>query len=150
MKQQIFGLLIAASLSGCAGSVKEVSCAGLDWEDFGYQTGKKGKSVRTFDPYRDGCGENLEPGAMNQYLDGYTRGIIEFCTYENGYELGSENKALPDVCPTELKPAFAKGHSVGIIEFREKLSKLKRFNEDEASMQERTSAEKATDTSYGK
>lgn len=95
-----------------------------------------GKSVRTFDAYRDGCGENLEAGALNSYIDGYTRGIVEFCTYEHGYEYAAQNLSMPDVCPTELKSAFEKGYAVGKFELREKLSELNRKQEDQVRQQE--------------
>ena len=117
-------------LAGCGGNVKPVACTGIDWTDLGYTTATSGKSVRTFDAYRDQCGSNLEETAMDSYLEGYTKGVIEYCTYENGHLLGSQNKPIEGSCPIEVRSAFDNGYAQGLREFKEKLTDLRRESDE--------------------
>lgn len=113
-------LFISALLISCTGNVKEVACTGQNWAEFGYKMGAEGRSVHEFDAHRSACKDKLEKGALKAYLDGYTRGIMEFCTYDNGYALGVKNQPVNKNCPTEVKAPFLKGHTVGRIEFAER------------------------------
>lgn len=117
-------------LVGCGGNVKPVACTGVDWTSLGQTTATSGKSVRTFDAYRDQCGSNLEEGAMDSYLDGYTKGIIEYCTFENGYSLGSLNRSVEATCPLEVRSGFERGYAQGTRERNERLSELNREKEE--------------------
>jgi hypothetical protein len=130
MKRLVYLLFPAFLLSGCAGNVKNLQCSGVDWRDYGYKTAKSGKSVRVFDKYRDGCGEKLEEKALASYLEGYSQGIAEFCTYQNGYDRGFANQDLGEVCPVEMRTEYEKGHKVGLFELREKIKAMERINDD--------------------
>lgn len=118
-------LLVASSLLACGGNIKESNCTGNNWASVGYDTAKKGKSIRSFDEYTKACGANLSAGAKDAYIDGYTKGIIEYCTYDNGYKIGSANATIPDVCPYELRAEFIKGYKQGNLEVSEKLRVMK-------------------------
>lgn len=118
MYKVALGLLIVA-LMGCS-SYKQVACSGKDWYQLGFDTAATGKSVRTFDSYRDQCGSDLEDIAMDQYLDGYTKGIVGYCTYDNGYELGSTNRQVVVTCPHEIREEFEKGYHQGLAVFSQK------------------------------
>jgi hypothetical protein len=131
MKNPIGILCVLGLLSGCGGNTKnDVACSGLDWEKLGFDTATSGQSVRTFDSYRKSCGKDLETGAMDTYIDGYTRGVIEYCTYENGYSMGVANKPIPEVCPVEAAGNFSKGYKVGQFETSEKIRKMDQLQED--------------------
>jgi hypothetical protein len=125
----ILGALTVA-LTGCGGNVKQISCAGNDWLQLGYDTAMAGKSVRSFDTYRKQCAENLEKEAMTIYLDGYTRGVMEYCTYDNGFVLGGQNKAIKNICPPELRTLFDRGYNVGLAELKTKMRDLDQITEE--------------------
>src|SRR5690554_6583232 len=74
MQKLLMVTMATALLAGCGGNVKEVSCAGKDWYALGYETAIKGQNVRSFDAYRSQCGQNLEAGALDTYVSGYTKG----------------------------------------------------------------------------
>jgi hypothetical protein len=117
-------------LVGCGGNVKPVACTGIDWTSLGHATAISGKSVRTFDSYRDQCGSNLEEGAIDSYLDGYTKAVIEYCTFDNGYSLGSLNRSVEATCPIEVRSGFERGYAQGARERNDKLSELDREREE--------------------
>ena len=125
----------AAVLTACSGNVKqgggEMACSGLDWKNMGYTTATSGRDVHYFDQYRDGCAEALEPGAMQAYLDGYTNGIIEYCTYDNGRAIGLAGASMPEVCPVELKKQFADGYLIGVRNVRERAARLSYESEEQ-------------------
>lgn len=127
---KLIATLCLMLLVGCGGNVKSVTCTGIDWNDLGYTTATKGKSVRTFDAYRDQCGNNLEEGAMDSYIEGYTKGVIEYCTYDNGYILGKQNKPIGASCPIEVRSLFEKGYAQGLRELKENLAELDREREN--------------------
>lgn len=138
-----YSLIILALLVSCSGNVKEVACTGQNWAEFGYKIGVEGRSVHEFDTYRSTCKDKLEKGALKAYLDGYTRGIMQFCTYENGYALGLKNQPANKNCPAELNAPFLKGHSVGRFELSERKRELdnsaKRLEEERMRIEPRNS-----------
>ena len=109
----------------------KISCTGNDWVEVGLKTATSGLSVRSFNKYKKKCGSRLEENAQSLYLDGYTKGVIEFCTFDKGYEYGSNKLDLPEVCPYEVRENFVKGYNLGVIELREKLHRFKRAQEDQ-------------------
>lgn len=141
MKKSIItvAVLLSGFLGACGGNVKTLQCSGVDWNGYGYKIAQSGKSPREFNHYRDGCGERLEKGAMDAYLDGYTRGIVEFCTYENGYASGLNNQPLSDVCPVELRTSYAKGHGAGLFEAQEKKRDFEKMRENADAASTKTS-----------
>lgn len=143
MKMHVYLLVITVALTGCAGSVKEVACTGQNWAGFGYKMGAEGRSVHEFDDHRSSCGRNLEKGALKAYLDGYTRGIIEYCTYDNGYTMGSKNQSISENCPLELRGSYTKGYNIGKIEFAEKMRQMQNQVDDAESRQHKSQNERA-------
>ncbi len=117
-------------LSGCSGNVKEVSCASKDWRQAGYETAHEGKSVRTFDTLKSACETPPGEAQKRQFIDGFTHGIIEYCSYENGYKVGAANEPMRDVCPTEVRENYAKGYRSGQLEVSERVQNLKRLSEE--------------------
>ena len=144
----IYGsVLVAVVLVGCGANVKKIDCSGRDWAEFGYKMGTAGKSVHEVDKHRKDCGERLEQRALKAYLDGYTRGIIEYCTFENGYALASEKVPMSESCPVEVRGAYVKGYNVGRINLEEKIRRI----DKEINGKNPTPVQNAgpTDTQYG-
>ena len=134
-------LIICLLLFTACGSNQHLACSGQDWKDLGFETAVTGKSVRTFDSYKDQCGSRLEANAMDLYLDGYTMGILGYCTYEKGYELGSSNRSVKPTCPLELRAEFNRGYNQGKVEFDKKADLMKKMD---AAREESDRVERAT------
>lgn len=124
-------LLLPALLAfnGCGGNVKKVACGERDWRKVGYDTAMDGRSVRTFDKLAGACEVAPPEATKAAYIDGYTAGIIEYCTFENGYKLGSVYGTSDDICPAELREQFAKGYRQGHLEHAEALRNMRRASE---------------------
>jgi hypothetical protein len=147
MKKILFFTALSGSLIACGGNVKSLQCSGLNWNEQGYKNAQSGKSPREFNQYRDSCGDRLEKGAVDAYLDGYTRGIMEFCTYENGYAAGLNSQPLDNVCPVELRASYAKGHSAGAFEGKERKRLFEQSQEEAEAASQRQSVLKNTNES---
>lgn len=121
MKKQFFMLLGIAALLGCNATSTQLACdATSNWQVLGKQVALAGKSVREFDKYKASCGATLPDNAQAQYLDGYTAGINQYCSYENGFKLGEKGIPDPLICPLEVRAEFDKGFRIGTLERREK------------------------------
>ena len=108
-------------LVGCQSNDTYVNCdVNTDWQQLGVKTAQSGQDVRTFDQYKNACGSALPEDAQTLYLDGYTAGIKEYCSYENGFERGQKGLQDPKVCPLEIRAEFDKGFRIGSLDRREK------------------------------
>jgi hypothetical protein len=125
----ISGVVCVGLLAGCGGNVKRVSCSGLNWSNAGYESAQVGESIRQFDRFRDGCGERLEAGAMQAYMDGYSKGIAEHCTYKNGYDLGYTRKSMSKACPEELRSEYERGYKFGKFDLRTRIENARNMEE---------------------
>lgn len=138
VKSVVVLLSLLTIVAGCSANRHKVACAGEDWHQMGYDFASKGESVRLFNKYRDQCGENLEDGAMSAYLDGYTKGVIEHCTYEKGYDRGYNNKQAFENCPVEMQALYAQGYKEGhaahgrrIAELEETMRQYERYYDNQ-------------------
>jgi hypothetical protein len=145
MIRRIFVITLSASLLACAGNTikSDVTCTNKNWFTVGYSTALSGQSVRTFDKYKEKC-TNLEEQALSKYLDGFTKGVIEYCTFDNGYAVGSSNAENPNSCPLELRTEFTHGYNRGRADFEISISRLK------AASAERERAAASGDKSFVK
>ena len=118
MKNYIAILLLSSALVGCQStSVEDASqaenfCTDSNWSEVGHKVAASGKSVRTFLKYQERC-QQLPETAKEAYLDGYTAGIKEYCTFENGYKAGDTGKENPNACPLELRAQYDEGFKRG-------------------------------------
>lgn len=122
-------IIVSVLMLGCSSTKtpdQGINCTGENWKEIGLATARAAKSIRYFDIYVEQCGAQLEAGAKAAYIDGYTIGIIEFCNYENGFQLGVHNRDNPKVCPAELRASFDKGYKLGLLDFKEKMNEMKR------------------------
>ncbi|GAA0810585.1 hypothetical protein GCM10009111_01750 [Colwellia asteriadis] len=116
MKKIIVAIIAALSLSACQSTTETtqttIDCTN-DWNTVGYEVALSGKSVRTFNRYEEQCQSALTETAKSNYLDGYTKGIVEYCTYEKGFDRAESG--LPDnqICPFELRKEFERGYIAG-------------------------------------
>lgn len=129
MLNKMIVVAISLVLFGCANVEKSagVNCDG-DWKKIGLETAQAGKSVRTLDEYIVACGKTAENG-KSAYLDGYARGIVSYCSRDNGFAVGFKNVKMPDVCPYELRSEFVKGYELGRNEYQSKIGQYKNLVE---------------------
>lgn len=106
------GLTLSLSAAGCA-SISEDDCQVGAWGDYGYKDGLNGKSSDRIAKYAKKCAEfGVSPDGA-QYLSGYDQGVMKYCTYQQGYELGENGSAYNQVCSGSLSADFAPGYDEG-------------------------------------
>lgn len=66
---------------------------------------------------------------MEEYLQGYDRGIVRYCTVTNGYKRARAGQAYPQACSANLFPDFERGFELGGEAF-EQVDRLKRANKE--------------------
>lgn len=105
-------LLAALLLTGCAAmSVEE--CRTADWREQGERDALAGYPRARLADVREAC---VEAGVVPHealYWDGWNRGIVQFCTAENGARWGRRGNAYRNSCPPALEPTFLSRYGVG-------------------------------------
>ena len=124
----------ALALQGC-GKVKQDNwadfCTNTIWEHHGEFDATNGYSFKMIEVYKERCGNQFSQKEITFYQNGYIKGLVEYCTYDNGYKIGFAGKKLPELCPHELSDQFAKGFKIGQLEFKHMKQKVKRLDMEE-------------------
>lgn len=105
-------ILLAASLSGCATLSKE-ECLYADWFQIGLEDGSAGKTVATLGQHRKACAKAGVTPNLEEYERGHNQGLLRYCNYNNGLNLGSRGRSLPQFCPQEVRTEFELGYQHG-------------------------------------
>ncbi|KZN31773.1 DUF2799 domain-containing protein [Pseudoalteromonas luteoviolacea] len=119
-------------LSGCNSTNEQLvyaDCIAEDWKKLGYEAAQSGKNVRTFDNVKRECGSKLAPEAQELFVDGYSDGLLEYCTYELGHGHGEQGLEASDICPLDMSLEYKKGYRVGLrkrTELEEYMARQKR------------------------
>lgn len=107
----------------CSSPEKSTVCQERDWYEIGRQRGVKGHQIQ-MEEFKLSCADSDAPANQALYQNGYRAGIVEFCTQENGFELGRRGQTLNHICPTNLFSQFKSGYFKG-----RKARKLEKSNE---------------------
>ena len=91
---------------GACSSLSESQCIAGDWETVGFTDGAAGRSQSMLLEHQDACVKHGAIPNRQRYLDGWTQGIRNYCTPENGFSVGDRGASYGNVCPTDLEPAF--------------------------------------------
>lgn len=139
-------------LFGCAsvGEQQASDCAGKDWRAFGKSAAESGIEIRTIDKYKSGC-SNFDKSSLDAYMDGYARGLIKFCSYDQGYTHGKNSLPASEICPLEIRELYVSGYNVGAREYKEtilKIDKLRRKSEDKVDQQHQNPSEGSESGAY--
>jgi len=111
--QRVALALILAALAGCASMSKE-ECLTANWVDVGTRDGQNGQPRSRFADHVEACREAGVRADQGQYMAGWERGIVVFCTPHNGFEFGLKGHYYSDgTCPPALEPGFRHGYDRG-------------------------------------
>lgn len=106
-------IILTLFLSSC--SLFKISaeyCQQSDWESIG-QTDASEYYTNRFDYYLSSCAEYGITPDKTKYQSGFSKGVKDLCTFQNGYLIGNEGKNLPKICPIETQETFVKGFIEG-------------------------------------
>jgi hypothetical protein len=106
-------------LSACA-TMRKTDCLNADWHQFGYNAGLKGdlEKTKTFNAQKEACNKKGISANWEQFKQGHSNGIAEFCQLKNAVELGVrgvERAIDNEVCHEEDYPGFSESFWVGYI-----------------------------------
>ncbi|TQV81508.1 DUF2799 domain-containing protein [Aliikangiella coralliicola] len=114
-----FGVLITlifvcllAFLTGCA-TLNQSECQVANWEIIGLEDGSAGRPSSYVGQHRSACAEYGIVPDLDKYLLGHKKGLRQFCTYQNGFNLGNQGRSFSNVCPQELAGEFRRGFDRG-------------------------------------
>ncbi len=111
--------LAAAGLLGLAGcatmSVEERTafCANTDWQRYGVNDGRLGIPSSDRGNLIADCAKLGRPVDVTAYQAGRAEGLREYCTVENGYQVGYSGQRYQSVCPPSLETDFLQGYAKG-------------------------------------
>lgn len=98
--------LFQAACSSTSSSISKTNCASMDWFEYGRRDGSKGAAKEQIDGYRKLCGDEFSGASETLYINGRNSGLVEYCTPQNGYEVGKMGTPYLYVCPSLMEPAF--------------------------------------------
>lgn len=107
--------LASIGLSACA-SLSPEECRVADWQQIGYFDAADGREKSRLDDHRRACAEAGIVPDLNAYLDGYARGLPDYCTKAKGFSLGKSNYSFAAQCDrpefSDFRDGFGKGQKV--------------------------------------
>ncbi len=104
--------LVALGFSGCA-TMNEKECLLADWHTIGYEDGVRGVSADVIGKHRKACADHGVAPDRNAYMAGRSEGLKQFCTSQNGFNLGERGGHYNGVCPSDLEPNFLDAYHAG-------------------------------------
>lgn len=100
--------------------MNEGECENGDWSQYGRKDAMEGKAHSKFFERRKTCYEYGIKGDEKSYRQGYEEGLRNYCTFENGFKIGSLGEKYAKICPSNSYKELARGHMIGINRFEEK------------------------------
>ncbi len=92
-------------------------CETANWRNVGYQDGQHDKDRSRFYKYQESCERFMihpDQVAYDEGFDfGYQAFLQDYCTYENGYEIGRDGDDYRKICPANLRDKFLNGYQHG-------------------------------------
>ena len=107
-------LILAIFVAACS-VINEEQCLQGDWHYIGYADGERGFYPNArLTQISEGCSAYGISPDNQVYRDGHQLGLRRYCTAANGYLLGEDGKAISDLCPSDLRPAFLQNYLAGL------------------------------------
>jgi len=109
-------MLMPALLTACTTvppDQRAAACQATDWSSYGYNDGLLGVPAKDRAGKFADCAKLGHPANVAAYQAGRTRGLAEYCTVENGYDVGRAGRPYHTVCPPQLAQSFLQGYGRG-------------------------------------
>jgi hypothetical protein len=122
---RLSAIALACLFVGGCSTPSLLPCATTDWYELGRRHGATGSPESEGKVLKMSCNsEEEKQDALALYENGRSLGIAEYCTEENGFEMGRTGQKYLGVCPMVLEETFRVGYKRG-----ERASKLQSINE---------------------
>lgn len=103
---------LALTLAACA-SMNESQCASADWYDRGVRDGSDGRHQDRYQAYNKDCAEFGVQVDSKAWLSGWEIGIDQYCTRDNGYQVGLRGGSYARSCPQASQDTFLAAFQLG-------------------------------------
>ena len=90
-----------------------MACQATNWSSYGYNDGLLGVPAKDRAGKFADCAKLGHPADIAAYQAARANGLAEYCTVENGYEVGRSGRPYHRVCPPELAQGFLQGYEQG-------------------------------------
>ncbi|MEX3008165.1 DUF2799 domain-containing protein [Hoeflea sp. TYP-13] len=105
-------LIIPLVLSACA-TLNEAECQTANWRDLGQRDGQQGRASSYIVEHEKACARYGTPVDGQSWRAGWEVGIRQFCSPQNGLQVGREGKYYAQSCPADVAPGFLRTYAVG-------------------------------------
>ena len=111
----VLALSSVVALTGCASkpSVSEFQCKAGDWQSVGFRDGSSGRSSARILQHQEACGEYEIVPDRTSYLAGWREGLDQYCTAQNGFDVGRRGGRTNGVCSANDYMDFVAAYSDG-------------------------------------
>jgi hypothetical protein len=109
----VLPVLLVAACTKPPPAERAAACQAMDWRDYGYNDGLLGVPAADRTKQFSDCAELGHPADTVAYNAARADGLIQYCTVENGYQVGASGRRYHGVCPAHLAQAFVQGYDRG-------------------------------------
>lgn len=109
-------IAFAAPLAGCQ-TISEEGCRAGNWEDIGFKDGSEGRSRTRLSKIGEDCAEYGITPDREAYITGLEQGLARYCSPEQGYEDGFDNKSLNTECRNLNFADYIDAHADGYEDY---------------------------------
>lgn len=138
---KLLAAVLVLALPGCA-TMNKSECLNVDWRTIGYEDGVVGRSGDRIAQHRKACAKHGVVPDLDAYQSGREQGLREYCTPDNGYQLGVRGGSYSASCPVDLKQGFESAYHSGFELYTLRARVTNATNEMEAHRQEIAQSEK--------
>lgn len=103
--------LLALALVGCSHIAKR-ECMVRDWYEQGRIDGSQGRGSDRLAGHLSSCSDSPEE-VSQVYINGWNAGLTQYCSPQNGFELGAAGRSYSEVCPPLLERVFLAEYQKG-------------------------------------
>ncbi|MCY4130928.1 MAG: DUF2799 domain-containing protein [Gammaproteobacteria bacterium] len=124
-----FAIPLLFAVVSCS-QVMRLNCEPHSWHGLGVRDGAKGLSHRVADKYERRCNHQSTEFDREAYDAGFVAGHAEYCTGQNGFNLGLSGAQARRVCMNHDAAVFKNGYKAGRA-LREAVVKLEQTKHPE-------------------
>jgi hypothetical protein len=110
-------LATAAFLTSCAHHLSESECRDTNWHSVGFQDALNGFESKNLEQEKKDCNKFNIKLDHKSYSAGWDKGMKQYCTEQNGYDLGVQGLSYSTICHAEYYAAIDAGYTRGIRKF---------------------------------
>jgi len=105
-------LVVPLWITACA-TLNEAQCETANWQDLGQRNGQQGRPASYVAEHEKACSGYGLPVDSTAWRAGWETGIRQYCTVENGLQVGRDGAHYAQSCPADVAPGFLRGYTVG-------------------------------------